>query len=265
MSSKSDADAVNNAIKDPVPELHSGESVIVTLQRGLIDPSTGLWQTEAEVREMTGTDEEYMSGLEAKADLTYGEYISTLIKRTVVRIGSLTFDSDKSALENLSIGDRDILFLGVIRATYGKSKEFQAECRGCSQSNDIVVDLNDDFPFKKPSVDLRSPLKIKLRNNKLVSLRVPTIGDNAYVSKISKSAASQNTLMIARCAVWPEGKQPADVEEWARSLNVADRNKLVKSLLEIEAGPELKAVNVQCASCGEEMTIALDWVSLLLV
>jgi hypothetical protein len=224
-----------------------------------------MWQVEAEVREMTGSDEEYMSGLEAKSDLTYGEYISTLLKRTVVRVGSIILETDKSPLDNLSIGDRDILFLGVIRATYGRTKEFQAVCRGCSESNDVLVDLYEDFPIKEPNVDLRNPLKLKLRNNKTVSLRVPTIGDNAYVSKLSKSAASQNTLMISRCAVWDEGKQPDDVEAWARELTVADRNKLVNCLLEIEAGPDLKAVNVQCASCGEEMTIALDWVSLLLV
>lgn len=265
MSTEKDAEAVNSAIKDPVPELHNGESPLATLQRGLIDPATGLWQVEAEVREMNGADEEYMSGLEAKADLTYGEYISSLLKRTVVRVGSINLEFDKSPLDNLSIGDRDILFLGVIRATYGKAKEFQAVCRGCGDSNDILVDLYEDFPIKEPSVDLRNPLKLKLKNGKTISLRVPTMGDNAYVSKTAKSAAAQNTLMIARCAVWPEGKQPEDIEEWSRTLNVADRNKLVKSLLEIEAGPDLKAVNVQCASCGEEMTIALDWVSLLLI
>jgi hypothetical protein len=265
LSSEKEAEALNSAIKDPVPELQEGESTLVTLQRGLMDPATGMWQVEAEVREMNGADEEYMSGLESKADLTYGEYISALLKRAVVRVGVIPLELDKNPLDNLSIGDRDILFLGVIRATYGKSKEFQAVCRACESSNDVVVDLNEDFPIKKPSVDLRNPITLKLKNNKVVNLRVPTMGDNAHVSKVAKSVAAQNTLMISRCSVWPEGNQPADLDEWAKNLNVADRNKIVKSLLEIEAGPDLKAVNVQCASCGEEMTIALDWVSLLLV
>jgi hypothetical protein len=206
-----------------------------------------------------------MAGLESKEDLTYGEYISALLKRTVIRVGSITLDTGKSPLDNVSIGDRDILFLGVIRATYGKAKEFQAVCRDCGETNDILVDLYEDFPIKEPSINLQNPLKVKIKNNKTVNLKVPTMGDNAYVSKTAKSAATQNTLMISRCTVWPDGKQPPDVEEWAKSLNVADRNKLVKSLLDIEAGPDLKAVNVQCASCGKEMTIALDWVSLLLV
>lgn len=265
MSTQDDAQTINSAIKDPVPEIQPSESTVVTLQRGLIDPSSGMWQVDAEVREMTGADEEYMASLQSKSDLNYGEYIATLLRRTVIRIGSINLEHDKNPLDNISVGDRDILFLGVIKATYGRTKEFQAECRRCSELNDVQVDLDEDFPVKESKLDLRSPIKKKLKNGTNVSLRIPTLADNSYVIKMGSSAAVQNTLMLARCAVWPEGKAPENAEEWARKLNVADRTKLIKSLLEIDAGPELKAVNVQCASCGEEMTIALDWVSLLLV
>lgn len=265
MTTESAAQDINNALRDPVPELQEAESVIVTLQRGLIDPATGLWQTEAEVREMTGADEEYLATIEAKSELTYGEYIAALLRRAVNRVGSINLESDKSPIDNLSMGDRDLLFLGVIRATYGKTKEFQAECRSCATMNDVEINLDEDFPTKEPTVDLKTPLKFKLKNGKTVSLRVPTLADSAHVSKAAKSSAAQNTMMLARCAIFPEGKQPKDIDEWARNLNVADRNKLIRSLLDIEAGPELKAVNVHCASCGEEMTIALDWISLLLV
>lgn len=265
MSIETETQDVADALRDPVPVMQDPGNTSVQLQRGLIDPVTGLWQTQAEVREMTGADEEYMSSVEAKSDVTYGDYISTLLKRTVVSIGSISLEHDKSQLDNVSLGDRDLLFLGVIQATYGKTKEFQAECRKCATANDITVDLQEDFPVRKPDVDLQKPIKVKLRNGKFVQLRIPTIGDSAYVAKKASSVAAQNTLMLSRCAVWEDGKQPSDVEEWARSLNVSDRNKLVKGLLEIEAGPELKAVNTQCASCGEDMAIALDWVSLLLV
>lgn len=265
MSTQNEASAVNDALKDPVPEIQPSESTVVHLQRGLIDPASGIWQTEAEVREMNGDDEEYMASVESKSELNYGEYIVTLLKRTVVRVGSINLLVDKTPLDNLSVGDRDTLFLGLIRATYGINKGFQAECRKCSEVNDITVNLDEDFPMKEPNIDLRNPVKYKLKSGKQVSLRIPTIADNEYVLKKGKSPAAQNTLMLAKCSVWPEGKSPDDPEDWARKLNVADRTKLIKGLLEIEAGPDLKAVNVPCASCGEEMTIVLDWVSLLLV
>lgn len=265
MTIKTDADAVNSAIREPVPELHAPETVSATLQRGLIDPATGLWQVDSEVREMTGADEEYMASLESKNTVTYGEYMSTLLKRTVVRVGSINISDHPSALDNLTIGDRDILFLGVVKATYGTSKDFQVKCGSCEKNNDIVMNLDEDFPIQTPNVDLRGTTSHTLRKGKVVKLRVPTSADNMQIAKNAQSASAQNTLMIAQCAVWEDGETaPADVEAWAKSLNVADRNNLVRSLLEIKAGPSLEAVNVPCAHCNEEMVIRIDWISLLL-
>jgi hypothetical protein len=264
MSSQSDVSAINDAIRDPVPELRESEGLIVTLQRGIVDPASGIWHTEAEVREMTGEDEEYMSGIEAKGTLTYSDYMVALLKRTVVRIGTLDIATNHTILDNISIGDRNILFLGVVKATYGKLKEFQATCVDCSKDNDVVMDLDDDFPLQEAEVDLRAPISIKLRNGKVVKLRIPTTGDSATISKKAHTASEQNTLMISKCAVWEDTDRPKDVEKWAKSLNVADRNKMVKAILDVKAGPKLEEVKVPCAHCDQEMIIRIDWISLLL-
>lgn len=263
MSTQSEASALNNAIKDPAPELHPSESLVVHLQRGLIDPVSGIWQTDAEVREMTGADEEYMAAIDGKGSTSYSEYMATLLKRTVVRIGTIDVQKSPNVIDTLSFGDRDILFLGVIRATYGRVKEFRVNCPDCSKENDVTMDLDEDFPIQKPNVNLHEPLIVKLRKGNSIRLRVPTISDTAYVVKKALNSSAQNTLMISRCVVW-DGDQPPDVEEWAKSLNVADRNKMVKAILDIKAGPSIEAVNVPCAHCGEGMTIAIDWISLLL-
>lgn len=264
MSTQKEAAALNDAIKDPVPELRSSESLIVTLQRGLIDPASGIWQVEAEVREMTGEDEEYMSGIEAKGSISYSDYMVSLLKRTVVRVGTINVSANPSMIDNLAISDRDILFLGVVKATYGRTKDFQATCPHCSEDNDVVIDLEEDFPIQEPSRDLREPIEIKLRNGKSVKLRLPTTGDSSSIGKKAQTSSEQNTLMISRCAVWADGEQPTNLEKWAKSLNMADRNKLVRAVLDVKAGPKLGVVNVPCAHCGEDMTIRIDWISLLL-
>lgn len=264
MSTQSDASALNDAIKDPVPALRESESLIVTLQRGLVDPTSGIWQTEAEVREMTGEDEEYMSGIEAKSSISYSDYMVALLKRAVVRVGTIDVAGNPNTLDNLSIGDRDILFLGVIRATYGQIKEFQATCPHCSNDNDVSMDLDEDFPIQEPAIDLRTPIKINLRNGTVAKMRVPTTGDSSSIGKKSQTSSEQNTLMISRCAVWGEGEQPQNVEKWAKSLNLADRNKIVKAILDVKAGPKLEEVKVPCAHCDEELVIRIDWISLLL-
>lgn len=263
MSTQAEASAVNNAIQDPVPELHPVESVLTNLQRGLIDPATGTWHTDAEVREMTGADEEYLASLEAQESITYAEYMSSLLRRAVVRVGSIDISKFPESLDGLTIGDRDILFLTIVKATYGTEKTFQAECSSCEKTNDVTINLNEDFPIIEPSVDLRSPIEVPMKSGLLVKLRVPTIADNTAVAKTGKSVAEQNTIMLSRCSVWGEDK-PSDVVEWARNLNYADRNKLVKTLLNITAGPKIGEVNVPCAHCKSDLTIRLDWISLLL-
>jgi hypothetical protein len=264
LSTQSDASAINEALREPLPELRDSESLSVKLQRGLIDPVSGIWQTDAEVREMTGADEEYLAGIDAKGNVSYSDYMAALLKRAVMSIGSLNTQANPKLIDNLSLGDRDILFLGVIKATYGKTKEFQATCSSCSKDNDVVMDLEEDFKIQEPNLNLQQPLIVKLRNGKEAKLRVPTVSDTTYVGKTAKTISAQNTLMLARCTVWPDGEQPSDLEVWAKSLNVGDRNKMVKALLDVKAGPSIEAVNVPCAHCGEEMTIAIDWISLLL-
>ena len=264
MSTQQEANSLNLAISDPVPALQEPESPLVTLQRGVIDPETGEWQIDAEVREMNGGDEEYLATIESKGNITYAEYMAALLKRAVVRIGTCSIVDNPGILDTLTIGDRDILFLGVIKATYGSEKKFQAICPSCNKSNDVVMNLIEDFPVQEPNVNLRSTIIKTLKNGKTVKLRLPNTGDSIHVGKHSTLSAVQNTIMLSRCTVWEDSDRPANVEEWAKSLNVADRSMLVNALLSIEAGPKIEGVNIQCAHCGGDISVMLDWISLLL-
>jgi hypothetical protein len=68
--------------------------------------------------------------------------------------------------------------------------------------------------------------------------------------------------MLSRCAVW-DSNPPRDKEQWAKSLNLGDRGKLVKALSTDPPGPKMEEVKTQCANCEEELLIVMDWVSLL--
>ena len=126
----------------------------------------------------------------------------------------------------------------------------------------FVVDLEDDFKVDESSEDLRVPLSATLRDGTVIQLNYPTGADSQYVSKKAKTTAEQNTLMLARCAVLPGMDRP-QAEVWAKNLNLADRNKLVKTLLSAQPGPRMEEVETQCAHCNAKLVLALDWVSLL--
>lgn len=264
MNTNVDTDALNEAIQDKVPEIAPPESNDVRLIRGLIDPESGDWQTVAVVRELNGEDEEYLARIEAKQDVTYAEYMSALLRRATVSIGSLNIQSNPNVLDNLIIGDRDALFIGIIKCTYGPERTFQTRCTACEQPNDVTINLDEDFAYDKPEVDIQKPIQVTLKNGSVVSLRLPTGADSAYVAKKATSPAHQTTLMLSKCSVWSDDNRPSNLEEWARNLSVSDRNTLVRTITDLNVGPKIGEVNVQCAHCQENIRIMIDWISLLL-
>lgn len=255
------ANAANAAIADPVPTIDSSPITTLELIRGVFNKATSDWEKDAVVRELTGEDEEALAAIDAKEDLSYGEYLVNLLQRAVVSIGSQTIENNKNLIDELLIGDRDLLFLGVIRATYGKAREVQLTCGNCNESNDVVIDLENDFKVEKADEDITKPISVQLKDGKTLSFSLPTTGDSRYSLKKAKTTAEQNTYIIARCLLGDMDKDSREV--WAKKLGLADRKKIVKAITAVQPGPRMEEVNTQCAHCEQELVVVIDWVSLL--
>jgi hypothetical protein len=253
MSLVQDAEAFNTAITDDAPEMEDPPPTTVTLLRGV--PDNGVWHTTEVVRELTGEDEETLASIDVGKDsnLSFGEYISEILSLGVVSIGPIESPS-KEILDELMLGDRELLFLGIVRATYGREREYTVTCPKCEQENFITVDLDSDFPITPSAWDLHSPHHIEIKNG-TVAVNLPNGKASHAVSK-AKTTAEQNTLLIANCLV-------GGTVEFARKLSMADRNKLVKTLLDNQPGPTLEEVKAPCGHCSTEITMVLDWASLL--
>lgn len=258
----SQAAAVNQALQEPAPKVDLPTSLKVDLFRGLYEPSAKEWYTTATVRELNGEDEEALSAFDVQKNVTYSEYMTHLLKRGVVTIGNIDVNGRAEIIDDLIVGDRDALFLGVLKATYGRYREFQVTCRECGGDNDITMDLDKDFKSEPVKVDLHKPIDVKLKNNTTVQLRYPTGGDSQVAGKRGKTTAEQNTVILSRCALL-DGKTTAEKEAWARGLSLADRNKLVKALFSAQPGPRMEEVETQCSHCNAKIVLALDWVALL--
>lgn len=256
-------DVLGDAAKDKFPEIVNHLDNTIELQRGLFNKESGLWERSAEVRELNGFDEERIASLETRSNITYNEYMTEILKMGVVSIGNLE-PSFYSRMDELTIGDRNLLFLAIVRTTYGRERTFEQTCGSCDKVNKITIDLYDDFPIQEPSFDPIGTLKVKLKNGKKHELRPPTSEDTLYVAKNGKTPAQQSTLMIARCSVWEDGKAPEDAEEWVRSLGMADRGTLINALSDIKMGPKMEEVDVDCVHCGTKMPVMIDWIFLIL-
>ena len=258
MDEKQQADALNAALAEEIPEVKAPPSTSVELLRGVFNSETNSWESTAYVRELNGFDEEALAALDNQ-NVVYSEYMSVLLKRAVVSVGSFSIKDDPTIIDNLIIGDRDLLFLKIIEATYGTNREYQVTCGSCKAMNDIVVPMNE-FENRKVDHDPHMPLEATLSDGTKVKMRLPNGMDSQIVAKKAKSTAEQNTLMLARCIESPAMTNP---QQWAKELGMKDRNELVRVLMESQPGPEVGEVNAQCATCGSDLNIVLDWASLL--
>lgn len=241
----------------PAPVMPQTPDTAVSLIRGINLGDT--WLDTAHVREMTGADEEFLASMETRTNANYADYVLALLKRTTVSIGDISIANNPEVLNELIIGDRDLLFLNVIKATYGNNREFKVMCPHCSKSNDLLVNLSEDFPIEGDPQSARKPISVTLRNGMTLTVNHPTAVDSAAIGKSNKNTAQQNTMMIAKCVVIDVPNK----EEWARTLNVADRSTIVNAIFDAKIGPSPREVNAPCGHCGESITLMFDWVSLL--
>jgi hypothetical protein len=166
-------------------------------------------------------------------------------------------------LDNLLVGDRDLLFLGVIKATYGNVRTFVISCPSCDSKSDVMVNLDTDFPVRQPVDDLRNNRPVTLRDGRVVQVRYPTGKDARAIAASGDTLAVQNTAIIVQCVVWDDDRTEVVKKQWARGLSIADRRLIVSAIIESQPGPTLEEVEAPCAHCDETVTMVLDWAYLL--
>lgn len=262
MSTQSDAMAVNAAIADPVPRIQNAPVTTVELFRGIQNPETKEWETLATVNELTGEDEEALASMESDDDYLYAQYMSALLKRSVESIGNVKVKDNPAVIDNLIIGDRDTLFLATVRATYGEVREYQMNCPHCGKSNDVFIEMSE-FPVREGKGDLRDGITVILRNGVEQKFRLVSGADTQFVTTKAKTVPEQNTILISRCAVFPDGEKPKDILAWAKKLGMKDRAAIIDKLMEAQPGPEIKEVEAHCAHCEKQFPVMLNWASLL--
>ncbi|MEV7902173.1 hypothetical protein [Streptomyces anulatus] len=227
-----------------------GESHL-TLHRGIC--REGAWYRDAEVRELTGADEEAF----AAAGTSAPKVFETLLLRGTVRVGGEPM-SPKVAAE-LLIGDREELVVAIRRATFGENLEFERlPCPQCGELVDLTVPLG-----ALPSVSLEDPEQIEfevpLRHGATAAVRLPTGEDQAAVLAIKSNAARRDSEILGRCVLsvtQPDGavvRRPP-----AQTLKMADRQAVLRFLGDTQPGPRLNQFSFTHESCGEEVELPID-------
>jgi hypothetical protein len=227
----------------------------VSLARGLYHD--GQYHTDAEVRELTGADEEALA--KVKDEMAS---FSTVIALGTVRIGPIDLESKSLAerrglLGELLLGDRDKLFLNIVRVTFGDVKQVAFRCMHCEEEQEVDLLLSVDFPQKEGDTSARVFSHVSSRGQE-IEYRLATGQDQEVVLDRPISTAEANTLMLSRCITKVGGTMVVDPLGFARSLGMKDRSVLLDDLVSKQPSISLE-IKTTCSACGEEVPLSVSW------
>jgi hypothetical protein len=266
-----DASAVNAAVAsiisdttiNPAPEIVLPPDLYVRMPGGLL--VDGALVRDAEVRELTGEDEEALAKARSSANADPLKFINVLLERGVEKVG--TRAATASVLRELLLGDREALLLGIRRATFGDDVEVKDfYCPHCDETFDVTVDLND-FPIEELG-DEGPVFDVELRRGGKARVRLPNGADQEKVlSHRQLTTAEQNTILLSRCVLTVEDKDGKTfaVEGSTAAINkmgVADRQKILEALHERQPGPRYDEVKMLHEACEKELVVPLTVVEL---
>jgi hypothetical protein len=242
------------------PVIQESVEPFVELPRGLI--YNGTWQKRATVRELTGVDEESISRVKEVADI----YNTVLALGTVrigeMELGTLPLSDRQGYLGQLLLGERDQLYVGIVRMTYGDDKTLPYKCPSCGEVQNLTVTLSEDFPVQVVDDVERTEFDYTTSKGDQILYR-PAVGSDQseILKRKSATLAEQNTLMLSRCIKEVNGELLVDPVAYARKLPMRDRNAILAELVSRQPKVDM-TVTIECVGCREEQTVALGWADL---
>lgn len=209
----------------------------------------------AEVRELTGLDEEKISRV-VGSDNPW-RVGTTLLECGVDRLGDKK--PTRAMLDALPMGDRDYLLLHIRVMTYGETVTYDLKCPFCDREQSVDVNLKDDIPLREDAD--QNPIKVDLTKGRTATVWVPTGKDDEMILreqvKNSLTSAETDTLLIAECVseisdgVWLG-------RESALNLSVRDRAAILKAMTDGQPGPDFTQMMVQCVGCDDEYRLPIS-------
>lgn len=243
------AEEVVNSVTTELPTSNE-----VTLPGGFITAERAVVKT-AQIRELNGEDEEALAAISSPA-----RALNTVLSRGLVKLGDTAVTA--SDLDNLLVGDREAILLGIRIATFGETLSFEWACSACSKEQQIELNLKDDIT----TVELADPVNDRVFSVKAkagdVVLSLPNgVTAKRVVDLEDASIAETVTAILAGCVVSVNGEPSMGVRT-ARTLGMADRELLIGEIYDRSPGPRLGEVAKACKACGENIPLPLSLASL---
>lgn len=228
----------------------------VTLPGGWLTTDGDL-VTEAEVRELTGEDEEALARITSP-----GKLLLEILQRGTVKVGDEK--ATRKVLDSLLSGDRDALLLAIRRVTFGDDVSYQSACSACGEFGTFEIDLSTDIDMR-PLEDQNDRVFSVETKAGVVEATLPTgITQRELMSSTDKTVAEVNTALLAGCVLSVNGMPSLGVSTVKR-LGIRDREKITLAIAERNPGPRFNDVKKECPECGGEATLSMSLAALFLL
>lgn len=223
--------------------------MVFELPTGWLDPQGNL-QTQVEIREMTGYEEDLIGD----DRLPYNVRMNKILAGCVTKLGTLT---DKDQLErimdDLTSVDRMKVLMAIRVASLGSSLDFKAECVHCQKKSNYSVDL-----LTLQFVGLKNPklreYELDLPSGKKAKCKILTGRDEAKYGNLVQRDVLSGAIFLRLISL--DGKTDLTLDD-VKKLGIRDRNFIRKHFDDVEGGFE-RNVQVECKKCGKEFETRLD-------
>lgn len=246
---------VEKALADTAPPVEPAQIIlpfnnVVVLPSGYISPD-GALHKEVEVRELNGVDEEALSKID-----TLVKMWSAILSRGVVRVGA--FPATEAILDDLLIGDRDALVLGIYKATFGRMSNIDSFCSGCKDYKTVQFDVDADLNMKllADPIQNRTFKVYGVKNEYLVTLPTGFVAKELS-SDQNRTDAEIKSVMLENC-ILEINNQPVVSKLQIKGLGIADRSKIFIEIMNRAPGPQFDDITIDCPDCGGKVVVPVS-------
>lgn len=241
---------------------------LVRLPGGLsLGSDSYIWT--AEVRELTGADEEKM----ARAGQSGNPYhfLDTLLTCGTVRLGDKSPAETAQLLPKLLTGDRDMIGLAIRIVTYGP--EFEVLDYICPMCGGMTARITCSM-LTEPAGDVglrtldhpgQASFEVPLRHGAVAHVRLPDGEDQKYLSDFRKvTTAEANSALLRRCITSIRDASGLTRDITAEpsvilSMGAADRKAVLREIAGRQPGPQLlQGIKFVHIDCGKEVVLPVS-------
>jgi hypothetical protein len=240
--------ALTEAPKERMPEIVSPSDTTVELPGGYVNAAGEIIRT-AEVRELTGKDEEIISKTN-----NLGKAVLAILQLGTVKIGNEV--ATEKLLDELLIGDRDAILLGILKVTFGNTVKIPVFADG--EEKLVEVDINADIKTKILTDPVNDRVFIVKGKNVDYTVKLPNgVVQREMINNAEKTSAELSTLVLENTLV-RIGENPVYSKAQVQALSVVDRRKIIEEINKRAPGPQFEDVVVTDPDTGSEVTVPIN-------